>query len=264
MIKAIKLVLIYFGCQIVGALIVAMFGAIISLVMYGNFTGVQAMMLAPAMFAGFLLMAFYLYKADYINREKVTWTPVSPFYLLCSVIIALSAIVLIDYLMSLMPWLPNIMEDSFNLLQSGWFGIVCLTLLGPILEELLFRGAITRVLLRKYTPAKAIVLSALVFGVFHLNPAQIFGAALIGLLLAWIYYKTASLVPCILIHIVNNSLSVYLGLRYPNAEYIKDVVGEPSYYKILVAAALCLVIAYAAMRKTKVAYDWKEALLNRN
>ena len=42
------------------------------------------------------------------------------------------------------------LSDTFDLLQSGWLGIICVAILGPILEELLFRGAITKVLLKKY------------------------------------------------------------------------------------------------------------------
>ena len=36
-----------------------------------------------------------------------------------------------------------------------------------VLEELLFRGAITKELLRRYSPAKAILFSGLIFGIFH-------------------------------------------------------------------------------------------------
>jgi len=67
----------------------------------------------------------------------------------------------------------------------------------------------------------------LIFGVFHLNPAQIIGACLIGFLLAWLYYKTRSLVACILIHIMNNGLSVYLGLEHPEMEDMAHLTGNP-------------------------------------
>ena len=99
-------------------------------------------------------------------------------------------------------------------------------MLGPILEELLFRGAVTKVLLKKYNPLTAILISGLIFGIFHMNPAQVVGATLIGFILAWIYYKTHSLIPCILIHIMNNSLSVYLALKFPDVEYSSELKYE--------------------------------------
>ena len=105
----------------------------------------------------------------------------------------------------------NLLDQTFDIPQSGWLGILCISVLGPVLEELLFRGAITKELLRRYSPAKAILFSGLIFGIFHPNPVQIIGACLIGFLLAWLYYKTRSLMACILIHIMNNGLSVYLS-----------------------------------------------------
>ena len=52
--------------------------------------------------------------------------------------------------------------QTFDILQSGWLGILCISVLGPVLEELLFRGAITKELLRRYSPAKAILFSGLI------------------------------------------------------------------------------------------------------
>ena len=129
--------------------------------------------------------------------------------------------------MSELTFLPDLLDQTFDLLQSGWLGILCISVLGPILEELLFRGAITKELLRRYSPAKAILFSGLIFGIFHLNPAQIISACLIGFLLAWLYYKTRSLMACILIHIMNNGLSVYLSLKHPEIEDMTHLLRNP-------------------------------------
>ena len=113
--------------------------------------------------------------------------------------------------------------------------------------RMLFRGAITKVLLQKYSPVKAIILSALIFGIFHINPAQVVGAVLSGVLFAWLYYKTGSLVPGILIHILNNSLSVFLSLHYPDVEYTSDLLGEPTYWICLAVAVALLAVSYKVM-----------------
>lgn len=96
------------------------------------------------------------------------WAPVSVPYLGWSIIIGFATIFLIDFVMSKLSFLPDWLGNTFDLLQSGWLGILCISVLGPILEEMLFRGAITKVLLRKYNPVKAIILSALIFGIFIL------------------------------------------------------------------------------------------------
>ena len=100
-------------------------------------------------------------------------SPVSVAYLGWSIIIGLSTIFLIDFVMARLSFLPDWMGATFDVLQSGWLGIICISVLGPVLEEMLFRGAITKVLLQRYSPVKAIILSALVFGIFHINPAQV-------------------------------------------------------------------------------------------
>ena len=105
----------------------------------------------------------------------------------------------------------------------------------------MFRGAITHALLQQYNPTKAILISALLFGVFHINPAQILPAFLIGILLAWTYYKTGSLIPCILMHVLNNSLSVYLSIKYPEAENMDDLINGTPYLIVLFGSILLFI-----------------------
>ena len=53
----------------------------------------------------------------------------------------------------------------------------------------------------------AIIFSALIFGAIHLNLAQGLHAFVIGLLLGWMYYRTSSVVPGILLHWINNTVA---------------------------------------------------------
>lgn len=254
----IKLLLIYCGCQILGALIATLFSTLYLLVKYGSIDNTTTISLAPAMLISFILMALYLWKSGYISKAKETWSPISTTYLALSIIICLATIVIVEYVQSLMPWLPNIMEQTFDILQAGWLGILCISIFGPIIEELVFRGAITRVLLKKYNPTKAIIISALIFGIIHINPVQVITATLIGLLLGWIYYKTASLIPCILIHIVNNSLSVYLSRTYPDMEVTWELFTGTGYIELLIALVV-FASAFLIMKRTTIAFPWKES-----
>ena len=200
----IKLILIFFAMQIAGQILGIFYAIVYSLIETGkinmDITGDVA--LAPSLFMGTILMTIYLWKAGYISKEKVTWSIVSPRYTILAVIMYAAVVVLIDFLLSNMEWLPNIIENTFEKLLSNWLGILSIALFGPILEELLFRGAITRALLRNYNPTTAIIISALVFGIYHMNPIQIVSASFIGFLLGWIYYKTDSIIPCMWLIIV--------------------------------------------------------------
>lgn len=197
-------------------------------------------------------MSIYLWKQGYLTNDKRLYSFVSASYLFWSAIMGISMIYLVDYLMSHLSFLPDWYENTFDILQSGWLGIACVAILGPILEELLFRGAITKVLLKKYNPLTAILVSGLIFGIFHVNPAQVVGAILIGFVLAWIYYRTHSLIPCILIHIMNNSLSVYLSLKFPDVDSCSELIGENAYLIGLIVAVVLLLLSWRMMNTYKL------------
>lgn len=251
---AIKLILLdLILAQIVAPILVMIPCVIYQFATTGNINNEALMttIMIPAQLVGQVMMVIYLWKAGYISKEKTTWSPVSGSYLLLSILAILSCSFVVSAITDLMKWIPNIMEFPFEILQSSWIGILAITIIGPIFEELLFRGAITKALLQQYNPRKAILLSAFLFGVIHINPAQILPAFLIGILLAWIYYKTASLVPCILIHILNNSLSLYLTMKYPEAKYMDELISGTPYLIAVFTSALLLLGVIWLMRRVK-------------
>jgi membrane protease YdiL (CAAX protease family) len=79
--------------------------------------------------------------------------------------------------------------------------------LAPLFEELAFRGLLFGTLRRKFTWSTSAVLSAAVFAIAHgyglLGFVSVFWS---GLLWAWIYEKTGSLLPSLLAHAANNLL----------------------------------------------------------
>ena len=95
--------------------------------------------------------------------------------------------------------------------------LVDMVLLTPVFEELVFRGLLFATLRRRLPPAAAAVASAAVFALAHgygvLGFASVFWS---GLLWAWAYERTGSLVPSVTAHAVDNlsaSLAVILVLR---------------------------------------------------
>lgn len=250
---AIKLVLIYFLTQILGAVLAMPFGFVYTYLTYGTLDAgkAQNVILGIAMLFGFIFMGLYLWRKNYLTDDKRLYSFVSSSFLVWSMVAGVSAIFLIDFLMSYLLFLPDWMSGAFDVLRSGWLGIICIAIVGPVLEEFLFRGAITKVLLEKYSPVKAILISGLIFGIFHLNPAQVVGACLSGFLFAWLYYRTGSLIPCILIHILNNSLSVGLSLEYGEVDTISRLLGKPFYLICLIASALLLLLSLKMLSNRK-------------
>ena len=103
-------------------------------------------------------------------------------------------------------WIVELMEDLF--LSEGRFGskFFTLVLVAPITEELLFRGIILRGLLGRFRPGVAILLSALLFGMMHVNPWQAIPTTVLGAIYAWFYVRSGSLWPGIVAHAMNNFL----------------------------------------------------------
>ncbi len=127
---------------------------------------------------------------------------------------ALTGIVACDLLEEQLD-LPNILEDTFTGMSSVSIGMAFIAIVGPVFEEFIFREGVEGNMLRGgCKPWTAIIVSAVVFGIIHMNPAQIPFAFLVGLLLGVIYYKTGNIVLTTIIHIINNSVAVTLMAIY--------------------------------------------------
>jgi membrane protease YdiL (CAAX protease family) len=88
---------------------------------------------------------------------------------------------------------------------------VATVIFAPLAEEIFFRGFVFAGLLRPFGPAGAMLASGVVFGTFHITSADTVGLIVpfsaIGVLLAWVYYRTGSLWPSIGTHVLFNLVS---------------------------------------------------------
>lgn len=90
-----------------------------------------------------------------------------------------------------------------------------LVVAAPAAEEIVFRGFILRGLLNHGVAARTAVLwSALLFGVMHLNPWQGVTAFFLGLIFGWVYLRTRSLALCMMLHAIQNGC-VLIAIRWP-------------------------------------------------
>ena len=91
---------------------------------------------------------------------------------------------------------------------------LALCVMPAIAEELLFRGAFQG-LMRPCGSAAAIFAPALLFGVLHLDLAQGLTAFACGVFLGWLAERSGSILPGMLLHLVNNALELLtIYLRY--------------------------------------------------
>ncbi len=126
---------------------------------------------------------------------------------------ALLGLDLLDYTLTrLFPPSPELQSQIMALLQLGSPGrgaavVLTVLVLGPLSEELLFRGFVYRYLCDTRGVTEAVLISSLLFALFHpgIYALQVL---LFGFLLALLRWRTGSLLPPLLLHLLNNGWSL--------------------------------------------------------
>ena len=148
----------------------------------------------------FLLHNIRLLKAD--DFSSIKWRPG-----ILAIVGGVLGAISISILTEKVP-LPDTMLQMSQEMSRNIIGLLTLVVVGPITEELLFREAIEGEMLRRGTnPWLAIIISAIAFGVAHLNFAQGLYAFPLAILFGIIYYKTGNIVLTSLLHILNNGIA---------------------------------------------------------
>lgn len=105
-----------------------------------------------------------------------------------------------------------------ELLESpGWFFLVGVVF-APFVEEIFFRGFLFQGFRQKYGWVRAMLLSSVIFAVVHLDPASLIPTFILGLVLAYLYQRSNSLWPGIILHFLVNGSSlcaVFASTRLP-------------------------------------------------
>lgn len=138
------------------------------------------------------------------SRAGASLALVVPAIVLTVPLLVLVVSMSVGMVVKLFPLSPS-QVDMFKELGSGSVGsVVIICLLAPVLEEMLFRGVILRSFLLQYPRWIAILGSALIFGAVHMNLYQFMAALMLGLCLGWLYQRSRSLLPCVVLHGVYN------------------------------------------------------------
>ena len=106
-------------------------------------------------------------------------------------------------------WSETLNDDT----QITFPNVLNICLLAPIAEEITFRGVLLGGLLRMHCqPWLAILLSAIIFGAIHMSPMTFLGVTIGGVIYGWLFWRTRSILPCIIAHIVNNTSAFAYGV----------------------------------------------------
>ena len=184
-----------------------------------------------------------------IKKEEYEWKIKGGVWqnILAVVLLAYGTSALFNFLLGSIPWQEFAGEQAVPN-ENVYYGIpllarmVCYELIAPAAEELLFRQVIF-IRLKKIIPLwLAVVVSALLFGIYHGNLVQGIYAFIMGIFLALVYEWTGNFVFPVLFHMIANHLS--------DICYEFEFLGQAVYsFPGMIAASFMIAVAFLLFYK---------------
>ena len=143
------------------------------------------------------------------------------------------------------------MEQMAEMFQSSSEGmgfvitLICIAVMPSFSEEWLFRGYIQSRLVQRWGPWLAIFISSVLFAAFHVDPLHVIAVLPLGIWLGFVSYRCASIIPAMLAHAYNNTLSL-ISVVYEQADALDTSASSLTNQLIIFLGvpSLLIVIAY--------------------
>ena len=266
MLRTIKLIIYYFLYQVLFTTIIALPSTWIQIMNNGSnvssFTPGEITITTTgiAMILSGIAMIWHLIHFKYVKFNLKSFGEVPGKTIWLSIPLIVAGMFFIN-LCSEFLGLPDLMQDTFLAMSRNIFGIISITIMAPLVEELLFRGAIQGYMLRKgMKPLHAILIASAIFGIIHMNPIQIPFAFAIGMIFGWLYYRTGSVVPGIIGHFINNSIACLQMATLTEEEFNTKTIewlGEgPTYALFTISLAVMIGIFLYLKKRLPIAPDY--------
>tara|TARA_B110000046_G_scaffold88676_2_gene96812 strand:+ start:51995 stop:52846 length:852 start_codon:yes stop_codon:yes gene_type:complete len=150
--------------------------------------------------------------------------------------------------------MPEMFKEIFHEMaeqMNDGYGLLVVAVMAPFFEEFIFRGVILDGLLKRKSTWSAILISAALFGLVHLNPWQFVAAMVIGTFAGWVYSRTRSLIYCMIIHFANNfgaSVVMYFNEDAASMDAeLHDFYGGVSNMYVIIAASIVIAAVCISM-----------------
>ncbi len=187
-------------------------------VIFSTFIQVGILVIATALIYTIMLKKNLRQTLELSNFRKVSWKII----LLC---IPLGVCVLVATIGISTLWYAFISQFGYSSGSSTpmpskfsiWrllLELLLTALLPGFCEEFTNRGGFLTTMRSSFSEVKTIIIVGLAFGLFHQNITQVFYTSCFGMLMALLTLRTKSVYPAMIIHFVNNGLSVYTDYAY--------------------------------------------------
>lgn len=238
--KTIKLFLLWLGLFLAPPIIGAIVGRFFT-------SPANYEILKWSQLLGYVLMIIIFFGKRYVElsfghiERRMAWPAVG-----MSVLIAASQAFVLFSALSLLDVDLQFQGEELERRQrlvSGIAGILNACIFAPIGEEIGFRGILLGGLLKtRCRPWIAILVSAIIFASFHGFGANFVTAMLFGILAGWLYWRTGSIIPGLIIHVTNNSLTAI------------DISNQTNTFYLIILVVGLVLLAYG------VWWFWKKAI----
>ncbi|OSB09047.1 CPBP family intramembrane glutamic endopeptidase [Paraclostridium bifermentans] len=179
----------------------------------------------------------YRYKIKKIDLKDMMYI------ILFGITLSIVMSILINFLVELFPSYEQV-SNKITSQTNSILNVICMVVLIPIYEEIIFRGVIFNHLKENYKIGTAIVVQALLFGIAHGNIVQGIYAFILGIVLALMYMYFNSIYSNIMLHMIFNLFGGVIDLKLYN-------LNEFTYY---ILATICFVFLIVASYKMVLDY----------
>lgn len=140
----------------------------------------------------------------------------------CGLLLASEVIIIIHNLVLVLLGVDTQAETIIRIFTEldapVWFVLVS-AIFAPLVEEIFFRGFLFQGFRARYGWVSAMLLSAAIFAVAHLNLVVLIPTFVLGCLLAYLYHRSNSVWPGVILHFLVNAFGLcgaYLASQNPN------------------------------------------------
>ena len=237
----------------------------VDLLFIGNTTG-QILFIG---LATFLIVRLHTSTESSFSFLRFRWKQDSLKYILYGsllVIVVQPVVVYLGHLNSLLPVpesLTDLQVSQYQMIQEFlstdgilWFGLLHIALVPSICEEILFRGYVLRAFEKSWGIIVAIIVSGIIFGLFHIQLGNLMPLAALGMILALMTWLSGTIWPAVIAHLVNNGTAVIIGINLPEQLLSEDVSEMlPPVWLLMASIIFSGMIIYTMFQQSKQIED---------
>lgn len=180
-----------------------------------------------------------------LSGEKIRYEKVGVSKYLLIIPLAIVAMYAGSYLVSIMQeFLPDWFSAGYDAAESTLYSgsilsqVVAIVIAAPLVEEYIFRGLVYNRVTALSNKTAGMIISALLFGIFHMNFVQGTYGFLIGLLLVYVYDKYKTMAAPVIFHMSANGFSLLVSVLFSDS----SSADSESPFFLISMIGLCVVL----------------------